>query len=424
MSKKLKILFLVTTEHIQVAYEEILDAFNKKNIDVDPIGISFWRWFGERHKLTFEKLSDNFEKYCFSSPPDEIENWWNYDQKDIIIRENHSKILDEINSILEKATPDCLITATDNDFLDSFLIKLSNKKNIPVIFLEHGFGIAAQTFEIFNKSGFINKLKQRLKYDILNLDGFYEDENNPDVFLMPAGMNGAMHICCYSDFSAKQLRYRGIRKKYLHKTGFPYFDRVLKTTDKKKENKKIKILIVSNGEGSLGQKEYAQKFYSEIIDWVETNNGKYELYIRLKPGEIIEEILPKSMVSKFEALNIKFDDNSKPSYISILNYHIVVSTPSTMIFEALINNIPAVLIDDNTTYADYLFKQTLDIACLDISENIDFVMQKALKKDYLEKLRNNMYKNEAYLFHKLDGRCADRIVEVIQKKYWRKNENT
>ena len=72
--KKIKILTLVTVEHIQTTYESIITSISDMGYGVENVAVSLCNWYDERHKVLFNQL--NTEKYALSRPSGIKTSYW------------------------------------------------------------------------------------------------------------------------------------------------------------------------------------------------------------------------------------------------------------------------------------------------------------------------------------------------------------
>jgi len=435
--KEIRILSLAAAYHVVVAYSEICNSLERKGYGVHHLGIDTDYWYGGNSKKSYQEF-----KYSVRSLPRPSEKntpWWQ--TPDILLEANDS--LEDISAFIEEIittfNPNCFLIADDYGQLEVFLMQLINQKKVKIVLIEHGFGNA------FNHSSnllMVDKIKtllyksyNLLKNKLLNPKKIRKsiDSSKATKDKLPIvkvfGTNLDTPVCAYSSLTYNNLRNNHkIASERLFLTGYPYFDGLIRMRDSlsrtkslmRQNNSRPKILFVSTGHGLFGDFVRANIYYSYLAKMIRTVSNQFDVYLRLKPGEILTSFLENKILEEFNSLKFTFDDNTVPFTSCVLNYDLVIGESSTTLVESIALWIPVILIDFNMknkkrykiTYEDIL-SNILKVKTINCDDDILKAVNVALSQKYISSLQNSFVKNQDILFYKIDGLSGERIANVI-----------
>jgi hypothetical protein len=409
---KLSIVSMSSVAYIVEAYQEIIDSLAADGVGVDHTGISLNLWYNTFNKPAYSayqktaNLVQHLPRISNKTAP-----WWY--TEDIVeeAKQSLQSINEFIDHIVAKKKPDVFFIADDTGILEASIINMLNKKGIPVVFIQHGHNIPINGIDshLLSESHITEpKTSYSSSEDLLQIPG-------------PSGLNGEYLICSYSQLAKTIMSSDGVHPNRIRNTGFPYFDLLLNKRNDHKDLKikKKRILLLGSIFYLLNCKERAEKYYRFIVNICKMLGENYEFHIRLKPGENLSHLSDKDLLKQIDHLQLRYDSNDLPLYNSIKNYSLVIGLRSTVHIESIINDIPTILIsiDEQNSAGRITFesilRERLNILTLyDLSELSEMV-RFSLTNEYILKLKINMFNNESYLFHKLDGKAGMRIGQVI-----------
>ena len=438
--KEIRILSLASAYHVVVAYSEICNSLERKGYNVHHLGIDTDHWYGGNSKKSYQEF-----KYSVKSLPRPSKKntpWWQ--TPDILLEANGS--LEDIFAFMEEIVttfkPNCFLIADDSGQLELFLMQLINQKKVKIVLIEHGLGNA------FNHSSnllvgekiktLLHKSYNLLKNKLLNqkkirksIDSSKATKNKlPMVKVF--GTNLDTPVCAYSSLTYENLRNNHkIASERLFLTGYPYFDGLIRMRDSlsrtdslmHQNNNRPKILFVSTGYGRFGDFVRANIYYSCLAKMIRRLSNQFDVYLRLKPGEILTSFLENKILEEFSSLKFTFDDNAIPFTSCVLNYDLVIGESSTTLVESIALWIPVILINFNMknkkrykiTYEDIL-SDILKVKTINCDDDILKAVNVALSQKYISSLQNSFVKNQDILFYKIDGLSGERIANVVLEK--------
>jgi len=466
--KEIRILSLAAAYHVVVAYSEICNSLERKGYDVHHLGIDTDHWYGGNSKKSYQEF-----KYSVKSLPRPSKKntpWWQ--TPDILLEANGS--LEDIFAFMEEIVttfkPNCFLIADDCGQLEVFLMQLINQKKVKIVLIEHGFGnafnhssnllmgdkIKTLLYKSYNllKNKLLNPKKIRKSIDsskatedIVNLiesetlfgAGSLGGKDSSCLNLtlinykLPMvkvfGTNLDTPVCAYSLLTYENLRNNHkIASERLFLTGYPYFDGLIRMRDSlsgtksliRQNNNRPKILFVSTGHGLFGDFVRANIYYSCLAKMIIRVSNQFDVYLRLKPNEILTSFLENKILEEFNSLKFTFDDNTIPFTSCVLNYDLVIGESSTTLVESIALWIPVILINLNMknkkrykiTYEDIL-SDILKVKTINCDDDILKAVNVALSQKYISSLQNSFVKNQDILFYKIDGLSGERIANVI-----------
>jgi len=417
MNKKttsISILSFGHSRYIITAFHEVIYFLSSINIQVEHIGISPDLWYTpESHKCAQAYKEYDCEFHFLPREQGKKTSFWFTPEINKELNRSLPMIARFLYEMVKKYKPDVFIIGDDWGALEVFVMQYFNWKRIPIVFMEHGPAI-------FNCQLMENvQLKKRMQQDWSN-----EKYHVPNVNI--PGLNADYLICSYSEPSGKMAIKLGVNSACIRNTGFPYFDKIYREKAnflKKKKCERKKILLVSNGRGSFGGQyaESAVEYYKFLITMIRELQPQYDIYLRLKPGEDIKSFLAPKVLQEFNELKFTYDDNAIESYKAIQKYDLMIGEMSTVLLEALIIGIPAVLIhNSNDNFENkrpisngYFFQNFIDVLTITDSSEMKESVKHALSEDYLRNCCDSLKENERYFFHKLDGKISERVAQVI-----------
>lgn len=391
------------------SYHRIIASLKSQNVLVNHIGIASDFWYVGNAYSAY--TSYGYEAFQLPRISGNQVSWW----KEKNINNEYLQSLESIylffKEIIAKRCPNAFLFADDQGPIEKFIIRIFNDNHIPVVMLEHGHCVI-----VLNP--------QRPWLDRYSIENKTTSSIENTLNIYPEGFNGNYYICSYSGISTIALISNGIHSSRIKDTGYPLWDLIYQLREVNKEknnNEKKKILFVSSGWGMFGDtyKEGGSNFYNFFISLCYILQDHYEIYLRLKPGENLLDTLNENLLSKINTLNFTYDDNSVSSYDTIQHYDLILGDHSTMLIEAMLLDVPVVLLRNPIknvpgyiTYTNFLTLLTLDEITND-SEKIISTIETALSDKYLVYQKEQLQKNEKYLFHILDGKAGYRVAQVL-----------
>jgi CDP-glycerol glycerophosphotransferase (TagB/SpsB family) len=342
-------------------------------------------------------------------------------------------------------------TLSDNQTIDYFLLKVNQEKpsvlvtdnerkktaiaisifnhlKIPVVYVAHSY---QKNDLLLYKNQILRKIKLTIEFFKFQILSMFNKDNIYQKYILkvdcPPGNKGEYDICCFGEKDKKILRQFGVKNERIKLTGYPYFDQIIQLKSKKNISQKKKILVVSTGWGMSknGEKE-ALIFYNFLIEFFEKIKNKYQLFLRLRPGEDIKKFLPKEMLSSIDK-NIKFDNNKINSFKAIQKYDLIVGDASTVMFEALILQIPVLIFQINkvafcNNFIDTVWRNIIKALVITDTQGIAKNLEYGLSRQYIKNLLLNFKKCEKDLFCTLDGKSGRRAAKIIMENIYKSDQ--
>lgn len=433
--KHINIISLASDRHVVYSYHEAILSLQSRHISVDHIGLATDLWYAGSAYEEYTKLG--YKVYHVPRPSLCTIPWWHA----IEIRVELAKSLKAVQTLLAQVinlhTTTVFLIADDTGPLEVFIIQYLNMGKVPVVLLEHGYDFATQQDRKFYysiKTKIMDSYRRLKKKGSTVFHDFFippierkavEDVDALLPKVKPFGHNGDYLIGSFCQMSRHLLVKYGVKSTIIRDTGYPYFDRFVKLSQSIERQNSVaisipKILVISTGFGIHGQKKRAETFYNFFLCVLEHLNGKYDVYLRFKPGEQVSAFLNPDLLKRLEGAKIHFDDNSKPSIETIQSYDLVMGEASMMLFEAIICHKSAVLFSyDYSLENKYrithstILKENLGVLNLNIPEKAEETIRKALSAEYKENIFSRLKENEFYLFNGLDGKAGNRVGEII-----------
>jgi hypothetical protein len=382
-------------------FKSILEELNEFNIKFINTGIPF--------KKEIEKLLDN--------------SGFNYETMDRC----NSKTVDEV---LNKETPDLILTGHDQIFMDILFIEEANSRKIPSITIQDGiFVLSRQINNSFIKKlnyvftipfRFISLLfKKKIPLTYL-LDFFIFKIKYSNQYSFIYGHGRSTKICLFGESVYQMFIDEGIPPNKLEITGNPKFDKLIEYKKEKTQNilkekynlpkDKAVILLITQQfvEYRIWTKKQRESFVSEIVRAVSNlNNAEFIIKIR-HPNEKKEDYI--QILDKFDIKYKIFKEEPIEEILSISD--IVLSSSSTAILEAIILGKPTMVINLFNEDAPKIYKNSGSIY-VDSKEGLLNYLNALINNDSIinEEKINNFITQQAY---KVDGNSSHRIFEIIK----------
>ncbi|MCH8118436.1 MAG: glycosyltransferase [Planctomycetes bacterium] len=399
--------------YVIVAYDEVVRSFESKGIRVRHIGISTDLWCSPENHIGVSNY-ESFGYDCYYLP--RISGFrtsvWYTPDLTREFEDSLSSIRDFMDRLLYDFEPDVFLIADDMGIIEVFIMQYLESRKIPIVFVEHG-----PAFGCLSKEKF--QIKERKAQDWVNRDYHLPCVN-------PIGCNGKYLICSFSDLLKQfQINY-GVDPAIIRDTGFPYYDKVFEQKGKyvkTKTNGRKKVLIISDGRGKFhGDHITSAKIgYRFMIDTIKVLQNDYDVFLRLKPGEVLKSFLDSQILKELNDCKFDFDDNSVESYKAIQKYDLVMGKDSTVLLESIILGIPTILIRlENDPYVTVLklsngamMKDIVGVLTISDVSELKESMKKAFSDGYVRVCTEKLIENYRYFFGKLDGKMSERVGAVI-----------
>ncbi|UCE39032.1 MAG: hypothetical protein JSW00_07370, partial [Thermoplasmata archaeon] len=324
-----------TVFYVNVAYDEVIRSFESKGIKVRHIGISNDLWGSPENHIAASNYESFGYDYRYLPRISGLRtSIWHTPDVGRELKDSLSSIRDFMDTMLYDFEPDVFLISDDGGAIEVFILQYLEHRKIPIVFMQHGLALGSMSK---GKA----QIKKRKAQDWVNRDYHVPCVN-------PAGCNGKYLLCSFSDL-AKRLKINyGVAPSIIRDTGFPYFDKVFEQKDKyvkTKTNGRKKILIISDGTGKF-HSDYiisAKIGYRFMIDTIKVLQSDYDVFLRLKPGEVLKSFLNHQILKELNDCEFEFDDNSVESYKAIQKYDLVMGKNSTVLLESIILGIPTIL---------------------------------------------------------------------------------
>jgi hypothetical protein len=420
---RINVLSVGHTGYIVKGFNMVIDELRSRNYQVDHYCMDMVDWYKDDiHTILFCK---NIQWSKVPRPSGNISSWWY--TKDII--KEAISALPEIerylDSVVKLFNPKVLFVGDDQGLIEKYIIKYANSKGIVVFLFEHGPGFTYQSdrnktlwFYSYQKTLNFSKLilKKILNHSSLCYDSTYLTciEQKINQF----GKNGNNVICAYSTETSKIMAKSGIDERKIYNTGFPYWDIIFNFNKKKieefdeKNRQRKKILLISTGR-SKNNSNVSSCYYRFCVDFYNKYMGRYDIFIRLKPGE-----------KDFSCGIIPLSDNSIDSYMQIKDFDLIVGEFSSLLWEAIIIGKPIILYRAKNKFlkkyrrnAEGQLKRYLNPLTVNQFTDInDKLFYNAFNGIYIDRLQKRMNVYLTEIFNGLDGYSSSRISDLIIKQ--------
>lgn len=418
---RINVLSVSNTKYIVNVFCLIIDELKDIGYHVDHYSIDSVNWYGDDISKIF--IQKQIKTSKLPRPSNIRSTWWytkNAKKEAITALPEIERYLNDIVRIF---SPDILLIADDQGVIEKYIIKYANSKGIVVFLLEHGPGFTYQSdrnktvwFYSYQKALNFCKLivKKLLNHSSVCYESSYLTclEQNINQF----GKNGNNVICAYSGETSRIMAKSGIDDRKIYNTGFPYWDIIFNFNKKKieildeKKKRRRKIMLISTGR-SKNNSQLSISYYGFCFDFYKKYAAVYDIFLRLKPGEIdfLEGVIPLC-------------DNSEESYFQINNFDLIIGEFSTVLLEAIIIGKPIVLYSVNKI----LLKKYKRSAELRLKEYIspltvngdmsltDKILADAFEVNYISLLQKKLHKYSSEIFNGIDGNSSSRVCDVIE----------
>jgi hypothetical protein len=387
---KINFICLASDSHVVEAYKNIYEKILQLNPDVNFIGLSTEDFLNGTGSASKEYVKYNIEYHIIPNPDnislheifeDSVQIFYNF-----------------LKSMINRYKPVGFLVA-NLEALHYCITKIFKKAGVKVFFIEHGYGYAVRRI-------IASRNISNIKHHLMNRHCEYVKKYKIyDIYF------------CISDFSHRTFHY----KKNVEISGYPYFDSFFSRSNNYKEINKIKkILFISSGHGVAGNLQLAIMFYNTFISYSNILKNNYEIFLRLKPNENINNFLPKSIIIDMSNISFKYDDNTISSNIALDKYDLIIADFSMIIVECILKKIPVCVLEyKNKSILSLMFYKRiikkLKLETLKQKNDINKILQRAFKPEYVEFTYNNLKKNNK-IFGIEDNNASDRIAFLIASK--------
>ena len=417
--------------HVVESFEASIETLRGRGLSVRHVGLASDSWYGGGAEKCYRSFGCEVHRWPRVS--EDMAPWWQTSGQKQQASDSLPALRELVGKLVRKHKPDVFLLSDDTGRLEAELVRLFNRMRIPVVLLEHGYG-----FTFMQRDKLLVRAKCEVRRLIRELRTMSRSMLRSEVRVetgdasvisqdecsspQPFGHNGACLICTLSELTGSILVKSGIDGAKVRNTGYPYFDKVVGMRERSALQCRgaKRILIVSSGASIFGRQKRSRTYFSFVLSVCEQLVEGYEVFIRLKPREEPASVLDAESLRRLRELGVRFDDNERRSYDALLDYELVLGEPSMVLHEALILNIPVVLLAPSPppqtsqvhTGRLILEKVMRVLVLADVALSRE-VVEQALSGHYADEIRRRLAKNERFLYNGLDGKAGHRVGRVL-----------
>jgi UDP-N-acetylglucosamine 2-epimerase len=416
---------VASTRYVVTAYHEVIRALESDGVMVTHIGLAndLWRDGAARNAYG----SFGYRVHTVPRPSGAASSQWRTPGVWQELQDALPAILSSVSRLIEEYRPDVFLIPDDDGPLDVALISAFTQRGIPVVYLEHGPGYAfdlEKTFR-FRMATAVRRVSGTLRNRARSVSVFGRSPGRRGPVLAsslplvrPTGHNGPYTICSYCGLTRDILIKHGVSPSTIRQTGFPYFDRVVRSrTDAENSHDCARrLLVVSSGNIIYAQDDDARGFYEFADRAIRNLVQDFEVSIRFKPGEE-RHPLTSQFMDRMTQLNVSVDDNSIASFDAVRRYALVMGETSTVLQEASILGISIVVWDfdrapsRSLTLSSVLAKH-LGVLTLSNAGMARQIVVRAMSEGYRDSLARRLAESGRYVYDN-DGAAGRRVAQVI-----------
>jgi len=421
----LTVMSVASTRYVVTAYDEVVQALESDGVAVTHIGLANDLWRDGAARDTYGSFG--YRVHSIPRPSGVTSSQWRTPGVWQELQDALPTILDSVSKLIDEYHPDVFLIPDDDGPLDVALIGAFNQRGIPVIYLEHGPGYAFDLEKTvrFRMATAVRRARRALTNRVGSLIDLGRTPDRRDLVsasslprVRPTGYNGPYTICSYCGLTRDILIKHGVRPGTIRHTGFPYFDRIVRsrTGVERSPDCAKRLLVVSSGNILLAMDDYARGFYEFADRTIRNLAQDFEVSIRFKPGEE-RHSLTSQLSDRLAQLNVNVDDNSIVASDAVRRYALVMGEPSTVLQEAVILGIPIVVWDfdrapsQSLTLSSVLAKH-LGVLTLRDASRAKRTVVRAMSEGYRTSLARRLTESGRYVYDN-DGAAGKRVAQVV-----------
>lgn len=424
--QRLRIVSIADTTYVAQAYLETVKSAEALGFAVSHLGVANDLWYSGGAEAAY--AAGHCQVLLSPRPSGNSTPWWHAAD----IRSEAAAALPAIarfyQRIIREFRPHVCLIADDQGTLEVFTIRTMNDNHVPVLLLEHGFGFAfarrlphlAQARAGARRLRAAAASRWRARRAVMQEDR--QLCQLPEV--RPFGRNGVCTICAYSGFTAKELVRRGVPRRAIRHTGFPYYDQVVRLRDQSppclpgKSLGRERLLLLSSGNTRFGWSEHAVQAWQRNLEIAQIAAASYDVTVRLHPGETLES-LPEDIRSKLLASSACIDIAEEPVRFVLPGYSLVVGEVSSVHQEASILGVASVVVASSSPPTRTpqlslfdLLEGRLSMLVLRQGDDITATLAAAGRLEYRQALADAMLETGRLVYDN-DGLAGRRVAETI-----------